>query len=241
MKKKGLGFALILLLLITCAMPVFARAGGGGSSGGGSSGGGSHSYHSGRSSSGSGNIVGFGVMAFVLGGGGSAAVLLFKARKARRRAHRAMAVFAQSGRNWDYREVQNQVEETYFQIQECWRRMDITYGTPYMSERIQKEFHTKLEWLKMKNQEVVQKKVRLLQAIPVAVQDEAGEDADVIWYLIRGKMTGFYINKNTRRIVRGENKPEAFFEYWKFIYRNGRWVLDEIRQEHEVDIDALSI
>ena len=37
---------------------------------------------------------------------------------------------------------------------------------------------------------------------------------------------------------RGNTKPEAFFEYWKFVYRNKRWVLREIRQQNEMDIDA---
>ena len=133
------------------------------------------------------------------------------------------------------------MEESYFQIQECWRRMDVTYGVPYMSERLQKDFNVKLQWMHMRGEEVVQKKVKLLSAIPVGVQDEEGEDQDVIWYLIHGKMTGFYINKNTREIIRGKNRPEAFFEYWKFVYRNERWVLDEIKQKEEIDIDAFHV
>ena len=54
-------------------------------------------------------------------------------------------------------------------------------------------------------------------------------------------MTGFYINKNTREIIRGKNRLEAFFEYWKFVYRNERWVLDEIKQKEEIDIDAFHV
>ena len=180
MKKKGMILGILCILLCLCAVPVWARAGGGGSSGGGGGSAGGSSYHSGRSSGGgTSDIVSaaqFGLGVFVASGGAGAAVLLLKARRARRRTHRAMAVFSESGRNWDYREVQKQVEESYFQIQECWRRMDVTYGVPYMSERLQKDFNVKLQWMHMRGEEVVQKKVKLLSAIPVGVQDEESND-----------------------------------------------------------------
>lgn len=47
------------------------------------------------------------------------------------------------------------------------------------------------------------------------------------------------MNRDTKRVVRGNTRPEAFFEYWKFVYRNKRWVLQEIRQQNEIDIDAM--
>ena len=150
-----------------------------------------------------------------------------------------MKAFAKMGDNWDAKEIQRQVEEAYFQIQECWRRMDISYGAPYLSEELQKEFDSKIQWMVLRNEEVIQKNVKLLRAMPVGVQDEPGEEQDVIWYLIHGKMTGYYVNRQSRKVVRGKTRPEAFFEYWKFVYRNKRWVLQEIRQQNEMDIDAM--
>lgn len=117
--------------------------------------------------------------------------------------------------------------------------MDISYGAPYLSEELQKEFDSKIQWMVLRNEEVIQKNVRLLRAMPVSVQDEPGEEQDVIWYLIHGKMIGYYVNRESRRVVRGKTRPEAFFEYWKFVYRNKRWVLQEIRQQNEMDIDAM--
>ena len=81
-----------------------------------------------------------------------------------------------------------------------------------------------------------EKRVRLLSAVPVGVHDEAGEDKDQIWYLIHGKMLGFYRNRDTKRHIRGDLQDKAFFEYWLFVRRNGRWVLHQIRQRNEMDI-----
>ena len=174
------------------------------------------------------------------GGGGGSIVLIRKARAARARSQKAMAFYAQLGDNWDYREIQRQVEETYFQVQECWRRMDVSYGAPYLSQELMEEFDSKIQWMQVRGEAVVQRNVKLLSAMPVYVEDNPGEEYDMIWYLIHGKMTGYYIDVNTRKVVRGNTRPETFFEYWKFVYRGERWVLQEIKQEDEMDIDALS-
>ena len=174
------------------------------------------------------------------GGGEGSIVLIRKARAARARSQKAMAFYAQLGDNWDYREIQRQVEETYFQVQECWRRMDVSYGAPYLSQELMEEFDSKIQWMQVRGEAVVQRNVKLLSAMPVYVEDNPGEEYDMIWYLIHGKMTGYYIDVNTRKVVRGNTRPEAFFEYWKFVYRGERWVLQEIKQEDEMDIDALS-
>ena len=172
----------------------------------------------------------------VFAASGGSIVLIRKARAARARSRKAMAFYAQMGDNWDYREIQKQVEETYFQVQECWRRMDVTYGAPYLSQELMEEFDSKIQWMQVRGEAVVQRNVRLLSAMPVYVEDNPGEEYDMIWYLIHGKMTGYYIDVNTRKVVRGNTRPEAFFEYWKFVYRGERWVLQEIRQKEEMDI-----
>ena len=246
MKNKKYILIFTALFLVLLAVPVWGRAGGGGGSsggGGGSSGGGSHSsYYSGSSGSRGSGLAGVilqaGVVFFAVSGG--TIVLLRKARAARARSRKAMAFYAQLGDNWDYREIQRQVEETYFQVQECWRRMDVSYGAPYLSQELMEEFDSKIQWMQVRGEAVVQRNVKLLSAMPVYVEDNPGEEYDMIWYLIHGKMTGYYIDVNTRKVVRGNTRPEAFFEYWKFVYRGERWVLQEIKQKDEMDIDALS-
>jgi GTP-binding protein len=70
--------------------------------------------------------------------------------------------------------------------------------------------------------------------------DDLGKDQDYIWYLIHGKMIDYVVDEKTGRMIRGSRKNEAFYEYWKFIHLNGHWVLDEIRQKDEMDIDEFA-
>jgi len=244
-KKKIL--VLLIVILTGCfsiSSTSFARAGGGssGGGGGGSSSGGSGGrtyagrYHSGRYGSGSG--IGFwmhGTFVLLLSCGGTI-VFIYRSRKAKRKSVRLMKSYQELGVNWDYQEVQKHVEEAYFVIQESWKRYDTSYAANYLSEELAIEWNAKLQWMQIRNEEIVQERVRLLSAVPVAVHDEAGEDKDQIWYLIHGKMLGYYRDRDTKKHIRGNMRDEAFFEYWLFVRREGRWVLHEIRQQDERDI-----
>ena len=94
------------------------------------------------------------------GGGGGSIVLIRKARAARARSQKAMAFYAQLGDNWDYREIQRQVEETYFQVQECWRRMDVSYGAPYLSQELMEEFDSKIQWMQVRGERWVLQEIK---------------------------------------------------------------------------------
>lgn len=235
----------IVLLGLFAGQNVEARAGGGGSGGssGGSSSGGSgggyynNGYYGGRRSNPISSLLGYMVFGAAFCGG--AVVFTYKVQKARMRSKKLMNYYAKRGSNWNYREVQREIKKAYFEIQECWRRQDASYAKDFMSEECYQDFRMKLEWIAVKNEQVVQKNVRLLSATPVFVHDEDGGANDQMWYLIHGKMTGFYIDKDTNMLTRGNPKPEAFYEYWSFVYRSNRWVLDKIKQKDEMDLDQL--
>ena len=94
------------------------------------------------------------------GGGEGSIVLIRKARAARARSQKAMAFYAQLGDNWDYREIQRQVEETYFQVQEYWRRMDVSYGAPYLSQELMEEFDSKIQWMQVRGERWVLQEIK---------------------------------------------------------------------------------
>lgn len=167
---------------------------------------------------------------------GGTAVFTYRRVKAKRITKKNMKFFAENGNNWDYKEIQPRVKEAYFKIQECWRRNDVDYAADYLSKNMYTSFQSKLEWMDIRNECAVQKNVRLLSASPVFAEDRDGEENDRLWYLIHGKMIGYYIDKHTRRVLRGSLMSESFYEYWVFVYEDGRWVLDEILQKNEVDI-----
>lgn len=247
LKKLVILLFAIMLLGLFSQQNVEARAGGGGSGGSGGSSGGSGSssssshYHDsnsrGRHNDPISSLINYIVIGVSFCGG--AIIFTYKVQKAKKRSKQWMNYFAKSECNWNYREIQQQVKKAYFEVQECWRIQDASYAKDYMSEECYEIFRMKLEWIMVNNEEVVQQNVKLLSANPVFVHNDEGTTKDQIWYLIHGKMTGFYIDKDTRMLTRGNSKPEAFYEYWLFVYQNNKWVLDKIKQKNEMDLNQL--
>ena len=233
---------IIVFVVFACQLTAFARAGGGG---GGSHSSGGSSLSGGSAHSGYGNSSGRGgLISSVIQGAGFAViacagtiVFVYKVHKAKRATKKQIGAFAKEEENWEYKELQKRVEEAYFEVQECWRRKDVNYAKDYLSKNLMVEFQMKIGWMDVRNEEVVQKEVTLLGADLLDAHNEKGEDADYVWYLIHGKMIGYYVDKDTKLIVRGSAKPESFYEYWKFVREDGRWVLDKIKQKNEISID----
>ncbi len=241
-KKLAVMFVFGLILCATVQVSCFARAGGGGSGGGGSGGGGgSHSSsHTGRSSGRSNPIsalVNNGIIVFMICGGSIA--FAWKVRKASKASKKQIRAFEKTDSNWDYKEMQDYVREAYFEIQECWRRQDADYAKDYLSRELLETWRTKLAWMEMRDEEEVQEDVRLLSAKPVKVRNPEGTESDHVWYVIHGRMRDYRIRKSTGEFLEGNEKSVSFYEYWKFIYEDGRWKLDEIKQKDEIDIELL--
>ena len=254
--KKAICLIIIGLILISCStIAVCAeennavslvsitplRAGGGSSGGGGGGGGGgsssgSSSHHhssTSRNSSPIGAILNVVLMPLLLFS--SSIVFYIQLTKRSRKAKKLMKQMMQSDNAWKYKEISADVEEAYMAIQEAWTNMDMSPAKHYMADELCEKFQTQLNWTKYKNQKHVMENIRLLKALPVAVHDDRDNSRDYIWFYIKGRMIDYTIDTNTQLIVDGNTIAASFVEYWKFVRKDGRWVLNKILQKDEED------
>ena len=144
-----------------------------------------------------------------------------------------MKKIKKSDRAWKYKNVSKNVEESFFAIQNAWTNMDLSTASKYMSDELLDSFNTKLSWMEYKKQRNVLKKIKLLRALPVAVYDDSDDTRDYIWFYIKGKMVDYTIDTDTHMVLEGSKLALSFVEYWRFIRKDGRWVLDKILQKNE--------
>lgn len=226
---------------------VYARAGGGTSSGGSSGGssgetsGGttshSHSSYNGNNNSSKNPIITIlRYIIFAIIAGFSGIMFRIKIIKAKIHSKRLMSLLDNKDEAWKYRNIQEQVEKAYFIIQNAWTEQNINKAIEYMDEKLYENFRSKLEWMEIRKQKNVLKKISLIDAIPIAINDNEDDSKDYIWYYIRGSMVDYTIDVDTQKIVAGSKLKTRFTEYWKFTRKdNGRWILFEILQEDESD------
>lgn len=213
---------------------VSLRAGGGSSSGGGGGGGsssGSSSHSSGRGRPMT--LFDYILLPFVLFS--SSIVFYIRLSRRARKAKQLMKQMTQSDSAWKFKEVSADVADAYMAIQEAWANMDMTPAKRYMSDELFDEFQTQLNWTKYKNKKHVMKNIRLLKSLPVAVHDDRDNSRDYVWFYIKGKMVDYTIDTNTQLVIEGKTTPSSFVEYWQFIRKDGRWVLNKILQKDEED------
>lgn len=222
------------------------RAGGGdsggdsGSGGGGGSGGDSSPGYSGnsmgRNRRGSilSHILFF--LFFVVSASASAIVFHFKLSKYARNTKKIIKKLEKNDAAWNYKELQQQVCETFYAVQEAWSMLDMKPAEQYMSEELYESFQTKLAWMAYRHQKNVLEKIKLLDAFPVSLYNGQDNSIGYVWFYIKGKMIDYMIDTDNYLKISGSSTAQSFCEYWQFIRNeNGRWVLNKIFQKNESD------
>lgn len=247
MKKYMLYLVVALFLVVILAnlnsTRVYARLGGGsssGGSGGSSSSAGTSHYHSSHSGSNSGNsspiesIIEF--IFFIIFAGFSGIIFKIKIINAKIHSKQLMRILDNKDDAWKYENVQKQVEKAYFILQKAWTNQEMDKAKEYISKKLYDRYQSKIEWMQIRNQKNILKKISLIDASPISINDDEDDSKDYIWYYIKGSMIDYTIDVDTKEIVDGEKIKTRFIEYWKFCREDkGKWVLCEILQEDEKD------
>ena len=141
----------------------------------------------------------------------------------------------QSDNAWKYKDISTTVNDSFIAIQTAWSNMDMTPASRYMSDELYDSFQTKLNWMSYRNEKNILENIQLILALPVAVHDDSDNSRDYIWFYIKGKMIDYIINTNTQLKVSGNTSSTSFVEYWQFIRKEDKWVLNKILQKNESD------
>ncbi len=212
---------------VDSAIPL--RAGGGGGGGGG--GGHSHSSGSSRPPTLFESIVEMIVFPFFFFS--STIFFYIQLTKRATKSKKLMKQMMKSDNAWKYQDISTTVSDAYFAIQRAWADMNLPSAARYLSEELYDSFKIKLNWMAYRNEKNVLDKIRLVQALPVAVNDDPDNSRDYIWFYIKGRMVDYTINTETQMKISGSTHSTTFVEYWQFIRRGNDWVLHKILQKDE--------
>ncbi|MCR1950793.1 Tim44-like domain-containing protein [Clostridium sp. DSM 100503] len=239
---KRFSAIIMVILVVNGPLVAYARAGGGG-------GGGSHSSSHGGSPSGSyrgrsnpiTSIINLGMFAIV----GSAGTIVLKVRLSKKKAKSISAIknLSKNDYNWDYNSIKNDIEEAFYKVQVAWMERNQDLAKEYMSEKLYIRHKSKTEWMKVRKEKNILEKMKLISAIPIALQDQDGTNEDSLWVHIKAKSIDYTIKEETNEVIEGNKYRRTHFEeYWKFIKNEKRWILDEIRQIDDInDLDFFDI
>lgn len=232
---------LLFIIFFTATNLVTARAGISNSSTGSSSNTSSSSGHvrrhnSNRNNNGQKPIVSFlGHLSILLILGSSVIVFEIKLINRKRHTKKIMRLLDNKDHTWKYKNIQRIVVDSYYNLQKAWTSQNLKIAKDYISPELYEMYEIRIEWMKMRKEKNILKKIKLKKAIPVQLHDDIDDSKDYVWYYIKGQMVDYTINVNTLEIVNGNNTKSTFVEYWKFGKSNTKWVLKQIIQETDQD------
>lgn len=242
--SKWFVVSLLVLVLVSLSVPAaFARAGGGGGGSGGGGGGGSSGHSSGshavngyRSNPISSIVsyIVFGVMA-----SGGAIVFSFKVHVKHKKAKLLMQRLAKIDPTWDSKAFNDQIEQIFYTVQEAWAQRNQDIARRYLSQNLYEQYNAKSQWMIVRHEKNILKNMKLLDALPIDVNDFEGDAHDYMWVYIKAKMVDYTVDDRTMQMLSGSKSSTRFEEYWKLVKENGCWVLDEIRQKDEFDLNSI--
>lgn len=228
---------------------VSLRAGGG--SGGSSSGGGGGSSHGGGRIPGSGSgfycnhhnvilcILDYipMILLYVIMFFWGMIILYLKVIRSSINSKRYMKMISDKDIAWKYKNIEKQVIETFYIVQDAWTKMDIDLAKEYMDDNLYESFGQKLVWMEIGKKRNILKRIKLRNLKPVSVYNDMDDSKDLIWFYIKGSMVDYMINTDTLEIIDGKNGiiGSTFVEFWMFVRKGDKWVLSKILQEDEKD------
>jgi hypothetical protein len=223
----------LIVIIINTPILAFARAGGGGTSGGGNDltrYDQNSSDNSDSENDNTANGILLGVFTIIAGG-----VLIHrKKRSDKRKAKRDIAInkLSRLDSNWNFEEIKKDIEEDFYKVQTAWMERDQDIAKEYMSDALYIKHKSQTDSMKARKLKNILEDMKLLEINPVVVQNYQKPEKDILWVQIVGKAIDYTIKEKTNRIKRG-NKALCiqFDEYWKFIRKADRWVVDEIKQK----------
>ena len=239
-------FSMMIMVIFQSYTIAFARSGGGGSGGGGGGGGGgSHSSSTNHSDRSTGKSNPLGNVIFIIFAGviWQREKIVCKVKVARKsmEANKLIIYLRKIDNNCSKDILNDRVKETYFKMQEAWTNRDVEISKEYMSDSIYNLHSNKLEWMKVRNERNVLSNIKLLDFKPVSIEHYKDNSKDIVWFYIKGSMIDYIINEEKNEVIEGNFKSSSFIEFWKFIKKDNKWVIDKISQKDEVYISEFII
>ena len=127
------------------------------------------------------------------------------------------------------------LNDVFFAVQRSWIERDPQLGAPYMTEALTARQKLRIDGL-INQHRVHQLENPLIEDLDFVRYEQGGETGgeDSVVVLLDVSMVETILDADTRALVAGAfNQKERRQQYWVFLWREGKWLLDDVEQPGE--------
>ena len=146
---------------------------------------------------------------------------------------------AQLDPKWSTESLRRRVRDVFFAVQRSWIERNPEIGAPYMSEPLMARQRLRIEGL-INQRRVHQLENPLIEDLDFASykEGEAGAVAGsshepLVVVALSISLVETILDADTRQRVAGAGHKERREEWWHFVHRDDKWMLDEVEQHEE--------
>jgi hypothetical protein len=143
---------------------------------------------------------------------------------------------AQIDRKWSTESLRRRVRDVFFAVQRSWIERDPEIGRPFMTEQLMDRQKLRIEGL-IAQRRVHQFENPLIEDLDFVSFDEGDPntiDEPRVTTALDISLVETILNADSGQIVAGRpNHKIQNSEYWTFVFREGKWLLDEVEQPGE--------
>jgi hypothetical protein len=143
---------------------------------------------------------------------------------------------AQLDRKWSSEALRRRVRDVFFAVQRSWIERDPGIGQPYMTEQLMDRQRLRIDGL-IAQHRVHQFENPLIEDLDFVSFDEGDPntvDEPRVTTALDISLVETILNADTGALVAGRaNYKIQNAEYWTFVFRDGKWLLDEVEQPGE--------
>jgi Tim44-like domain len=143
---------------------------------------------------------------------------------------------AQLDRKWSSESLRRRVRDVFFAVQRSWIERDPEIGRPFMTDQLMDRQKLRIEGL-IAQHRVHQFENPLIEDLDFVSYDEGDPntiDEPRVTTALDISLVETILNADTGQLVAGRpNYKIQNSEYWTFVFRDGKWLLDEVEQPGE--------
>ncbi|MBF0547259.1 MAG: TIM44-like domain-containing protein [Candidatus Riflebacteria bacterium] len=129
--------------------------------------------------------------------------------------------------------LQDVARMAFLTLQDVWQSRDYTPMRSMVFPDLWKNHENQIKSM-IRNHEInVIEQVTIEHLHPVWIFYTKDPNHRQVTFIIQATAKDYYINESTKRILRGDSKPERFQEFWTFQYLQEKYLLREIEQAGE--------
>jgi Tim44-like domain len=142
---------------------------------------------------------------------------------------------AQLEPRWSTESIRRRVRDAFFAVERSWIERDPSVEAPYCTEQMNARQKLRIEGL-VHQHRVHQLENPLIEDLDFVRYEQGGEAGgeDSVVVLLDVSMVETILDADSGALVAGAfNQKERRQQYWVFVWREGKWLLDDVEQPGE--------